>query len=98
MTQVAPLPSLDFGVSAEQVSQITDQVIADELAINDQIAQLKPEEQTYENIVVPLARASNELSGKYNFKYINVLIFDLYIYIYIYRQGTVGKLFESIFS
>ncbi|RCH81928.1 hypothetical protein CU098_006959, partial [Rhizopus stolonifer] len=50
MTQVAPLPSLDFGVSAEQVSQITDQVIADELAINDQIAQLKPEEQTYENI------------------------------------------------
>ncbi|CAO3679345.1 unnamed protein product [Rhizopus stolonifer] len=64
MTQIAPLPSLDFGISAEQVSQITDQVIADELAINDQIANLKPEEQTYENIVVPLARASNELSGK----------------------------------
>ncbi|RCH97201.1 hypothetical protein CU097_014755 [Rhizopus azygosporus] len=64
MTKTAPSPALDFGITAEQVAQITDEIIAAELAVNDQVAALKPEEQTYENIVVPLARISNELSGK----------------------------------
>ncbi|KAG1452973.1 hypothetical protein G6F46_009734 [Rhizopus delemar] len=64
MAKVAPPPSLDFGITAEQVAQITEEIIATELAVNDQIASLKPEEQTYENIVVPLARVSNELAGK----------------------------------
>ncbi|KAL4213935.1 hypothetical protein AB4K20DRAFT_1889169 [Rhizopus microsporus] len=64
MTKTAPPPALDFGITAEQVAQITDEIIAAELAVNDQVAALKPEEQTYENIVVPLARISNELSGK----------------------------------
>ncbi|KAI9365618.1 hypothetical protein BD770DRAFT_376901 [Pilaira anomala] len=64
MTQTAPAPSLDFSINAEQVEHITNDIIAQELAINDQVASLKPEEQTYENIVLPLTRIENELSGK----------------------------------
>ncbi|CAO3657059.1 unnamed protein product [Mucor hiemalis] len=64
MTQTAPAPSLDFSINAEQVEKITNELIAEELAANDEIANLKPEEQTYENIVVRLARIENELSGK----------------------------------
>lgn len=63
MTQTAPPPSLDFSINAEQVEKITEEIIAEELAANDEIAALKPEEQTYENIVVRLARIENELSG-----------------------------------
>ncbi|GAA5809519.1 hypothetical protein MFLAVUS_002928 [Mucor flavus] len=64
MTQTAPAPSLDFSINAEQVESITSDIIAQELEINDLVASLKPEEQTYENIVVRLARIENELSGK----------------------------------
>jgi hypothetical protein len=64
MTQTAPAPSLDFSINAEQVEKITSEIIAEELAVNDEVAALKPEEQTYENIVVRLARIENELSGK----------------------------------
>ncbi|KAF1805697.1 hypothetical protein V8B55DRAFT_1489450 [Mucor lusitanicus] len=64
MTQTAPTPSLDFSINAEQVEKITADIIAEELAVNDLVASLKPEEQTYENIVVRLARIENELSGK----------------------------------
>ncbi|KAI8638674.1 hypothetical protein BD408DRAFT_422639 [Parasitella parasitica] len=64
MTQAAPAPSLDFSINAEQVAQITDEIIAAELAVNDFVATLKPEEQTYENIVVRLTKFENELSGK----------------------------------
>jgi hypothetical protein len=63
MTQTAPAPSLDFSISAEQVENITSDIIAQELLVNDEVASLKPEEQTYENIVVRLARIENELSG-----------------------------------
>lgn len=63
MTQTAPAPSLDFSINAEQVEHITNDIIAQELAINDQVASLKPEEQIYENIVLPLTRIENELSG-----------------------------------
>jgi hypothetical protein len=66
MTQTAPAPSLDFSIDAEQVEKITNDIIAEELAVNDQVAALTPEEQTYENIVVRLARIENELSGKIN--------------------------------
>ncbi|KAG2202248.1 hypothetical protein INT46_009685 [Mucor plumbeus] len=64
MTQTAPAPSLDFSINADQVEKITSDIIAEELAANDLVASLKPEEQTYENIVVRLARIENELSGK----------------------------------
>lgn len=64
MTQTAPAPSLDFSISAEQVENITNNIIAEELAVNDQVAALKPEEQTYDNIVTRLSRIENELSGK----------------------------------
>lgn len=63
MTQTAPPPSLDFSINAEQVESITKDIIAKELAVNDEISALKPEEQTYENIVVRLARMENELAG-----------------------------------
>lgn len=65
MTQTAPAPSLDFSISAEQVENITSDIIAQELLVNDEVASLKPEEQTYENIVVRLARIENELSGNF---------------------------------
>ncbi|CEP18296.1 hypothetical protein [Parasitella parasitica] len=64
MTQTAPAPSLDFSINAEQVAQITEEIIAAELAVNDFVASLKPEEQTYENIVIRLTKFENELSGK----------------------------------
>ncbi|KAI8967622.1 hypothetical protein BDF20DRAFT_227052 [Mycotypha africana] len=64
MAQVAPPPTLDFSINAEQVEQITNDIIAAELAINDAVASLKPEERTYENIVTRLVRAENELAGK----------------------------------
>ncbi|KAI8353351.1 hypothetical protein BD560DRAFT_408324 [Blakeslea trispora] len=64
MSQVAPPPSLDFSINAEQVEQITNEIIAQELAVNDEIAALKPEEQTYENIVARLAKTENELAGR----------------------------------
>ncbi|RCI04044.1 hypothetical protein CU098_011359 [Rhizopus stolonifer] len=64
MTQVAPPPSLDFSINAEQVEQITNEIIAEELATNDEISALKPEEQTYENIVVRLVNMENKLAGK----------------------------------
>ncbi|KAG0167334.1 hypothetical protein DFQ28_006294 [Apophysomyces sp. BC1034] len=64
MVQIAPPPPLDFSINAEQVEQITQAVIDEELAVNNEIASLKPEEQTYENIVTKLAHAENTLSGK----------------------------------
>lgn len=69
MTQTAPTPSLDFSINAEQVEKITADIIAEELAVNDLVASLKPEEQTYENIVVRLARIENELSGIDNYSF-----------------------------
>ncbi|KAI9017893.1 hypothetical protein CLU79DRAFT_762149 [Phycomyces nitens] len=63
MTHVAPPPSLDFSISDDQVSSIIDAVIEQELATNNAIASLKPEELTYESVVVPLARIENSLSG-----------------------------------
>lgn len=72
MTQTAPAPSLDFSINAEQVEKITNELIAEELAANDEIANLKPEQQTYENIVVRLARIENELSGtKHSYARVN---------------------------
>ncbi|KAI8980973.1 hypothetical protein BDB01DRAFT_724374 [Pilobolus umbonatus] len=64
MSKVAPAPSLDFSITAEQVEQLTDEIIAEELAINNEVASLKPEQITYENVVVRLARMENELAGK----------------------------------
>ncbi|KAI9476392.1 MAG: hypothetical protein EXX96DRAFT_540918 [Benjaminiella poitrasii] len=64
MSKTAPSPALDFSINAEQVEKLTNEIIEQELAVNDKVASLKSEEQTYENIVVPLARAENELSGK----------------------------------
>ncbi|KAI8888881.1 zincin [Backusella circina FSU 941] len=64
MTHTAPPPSLDFSINAEQVEQITNEIIDEELRVNDQVAALTPEEQTYENIVVRLTRIENELAGK----------------------------------
>ncbi|KAI8388358.1 uncharacterized protein BYT42DRAFT_559837 [Radiomyces spectabilis] len=63
MAQVAPAPALDFNINAEQVADIVKRVIAEELAVNNDIAALKQEDQTYENIVAPLARIENTLSG-----------------------------------
>lgn len=63
MTAVAPPPELDFSINAEQVEKITEEIIAKELAVNDQVAALKPEEQTYENILLRLAHTENELAG-----------------------------------
>lgn len=63
-TLLAPPPVLDFSITAEQVEQITNEIIAAELAVNNSIAALKPEERTYENILVPLTTLENELAGK----------------------------------
>lgn len=65
MTQAAPAPTLDFSINAEQVESITNEIIAQELAVNDEVSALKPEEQTYENIVLRLARIENELAGNF---------------------------------
>ncbi|KAI7903245.1 uncharacterized protein BX663DRAFT_507971 [Cokeromyces recurvatus] len=64
MSRTAPPPTLDFNINAEQVEKLTSDIIEQELAVNDKVASLKPEEQTYENIVLPLTRIENELSGK----------------------------------
>ncbi|KAI9497607.1 hypothetical protein BDB00DRAFT_925716 [Zychaea mexicana] len=64
MTHTAPPPALDFSISAKQVDEITKAVIKEELEINDAIAALKPEEQTYENVIPRLIRLENTLSGK----------------------------------
>ncbi|KAI9323370.1 hypothetical protein BX666DRAFT_2116999 [Dichotomocladium elegans] len=64
MTQIAPPPSLDFSIDAAKVTQITQNIIDEELRVNNLIAALKPEEQTFENIVPPLARLENEFYGK----------------------------------
>ncbi|KAF7723369.1 hypothetical protein EC973_002068 [Apophysomyces ossiformis] len=66
MVQTAPPPPLDFSINAEQLEQIIQSVIDEELALNNEIAALKPEEQTYENIVKKLAHSENSLSGKIN--------------------------------
>lgn len=64
MATVAPPPLLDFTINAEQVAQLTNDIIEQELATNNKIAALKPEEQTFENIVVPLVRCENALAGE----------------------------------
>ncbi|CDS07720.1 hypothetical protein LRAMOSA01669 [Lichtheimia ramosa] len=64
MTQLAPAPALDFSINADQVKQITKDIIDEELRVNNEIAALKPEDRTYENIVPKLARIENTLSGK----------------------------------
>lgn len=63
MTQVAPPPALDFSINAEQVQKLTDEIITKELAVNDQVAALKPEEQNYDTILRRLAHTENELAG-----------------------------------
>ncbi|ORZ24337.1 hypothetical protein BCR42DRAFT_402720 [Absidia repens] len=62
--QVAPPPSLDFTINAEDIHRINQEIMDEDLSVNDTIAALKPEEQTYENIVVPLVKIENSLSGK----------------------------------
>jgi hypothetical protein len=63
-TLVAPPPSLDFTINAEDIERINQEIMDEDLLVNDAIASLKPEEQTYENIVVPLVKIENSLSGK----------------------------------
>lgn len=94
MTQTAPAPSLDFSINAEQVEKITADIIAEELAVNDLVASLKPEEQTYENIVVRLAKIENELSGTYS---CNLDPLSLTAKSCVCRQGSIGELLESDF-
>lgn len=89
MTQTAPTPSLDFSINAEQVEKITADIIAEELAVNDLVAALKPEEQTYENIVIRLARIENELSGTDNKRCSIFFCYNLLILIDI-RQSSIG--------
>ncbi|KAI9272797.1 hypothetical protein BDA99DRAFT_499221 [Phascolomyces articulosus] len=64
MTNSAPAPSLDFTINAEQVNDITKAIIKEELEVNNAIAALKPEEQTYENVIPRLIHLENTLSGK----------------------------------
>jgi hypothetical protein len=86
MTHTAPPPPLDFSINAEQVEQITNEIINEELQVNDLVAALTPEEQTYENIVVRLTRIENELAGKKVLRGIMVLLLkQLY-----FRQGSIG--------
>lgn len=90
MTQTAPTPSLDFSINAEQVEKITADIIAEELAVNDLVAALKPEEQTYENIVIRLARIENELSGTDNKKCSNFFFFYNLLILIDIRQSSIG--------
>ncbi|ORZ14078.1 hypothetical protein BCR42DRAFT_330030 [Absidia repens] len=62
--QVAPPPSLDFTINAEDIYRINQEIMDEDLLVNDALAALKPEEQTYENIVVPLVNIENSLAGK----------------------------------
>ncbi|KAI8142278.1 hypothetical protein BJV82DRAFT_616179 [Fennellomyces sp. T-0311] len=64
MTQSPPAPSLDFSITADQVAELTKAIIAEELAVNNEIAALKPEDQTYENVIPKLVRLENTLSGQ----------------------------------
>ena len=71
MTTTAPAPSLDFSIKAEQVNELTKAIIKEELEANDAIAALKPEEQTYENVIPRLIHLENTLAGtqsKYKIK------------------------------
>lgn len=68
MTQLAPAPALDFSINADQVKQITKDIIDEELRVNNEIAALKPEDRTYENIVPKLARIENTLSGNISYE------------------------------
>ncbi|CAO3623989.1 unnamed protein product [Cunninghamella echinulata] len=62
--RTAPPPSLDFSINAEDIHCINEEVMKKDLEVNDAIAALKPEEQTYENIVLPLVEIENSLAGK----------------------------------
>ncbi|ORY91930.1 hypothetical protein BCR43DRAFT_497509 [Syncephalastrum racemosum] len=64
MAPIAPPPALDFTITAEQVTALTKEIIQEELAVNDAIAALKPEEQTVENVVSKIAHTENTLYGK----------------------------------
>ncbi|KAI7870737.1 hypothetical protein BDF14DRAFT_1768860 [Spinellus fusiger] len=64
MSRIAPAPTLDFTITPEQVASIIRDAIEKELAVNDTIAALKPEEQSYETIVRPLAHIENTMSDR----------------------------------
>lgn len=64
MTQVAPPPVLNFNLSGEEIRQLIKSIIAEERALNDEIAALKPEDQTFANVIPRIARFENANEGK----------------------------------
>jgi hypothetical protein len=89
----APPPVLDFGITAEQVVQITNEIIEAELAANNEIAALKPEERTYENILLRLVDLENKLSGTCS--YFICLFMPI---CFCKRQSSIGQFSQPVLS
>lgn len=75
MTQVAPPPVLNFNLSGAEIRQLIKSIIAEERALNDEIAALKPEEQTFANVIPRIARFENANEGK--------------IFVFFFKKGNL---------
>lgn len=62
-TTSAPQPTLNFGISASELTKTLKDIIAQEQEVNDKVAGLAPEQQTFESVILPMARIDNEVAG-----------------------------------
>lgn len=62
-TTSAPQPTLNFGISASDLTKTLKDIIAQEQEVNDKVAGLSPEQQTFESVILPMARINNEVAG-----------------------------------
>lgn len=94
MAPIAPPPALDFTITAEQVTALTKEIIQEELAVNDAIAALKPEEQTVDNVVAKIAHTENTLYGEYHSSF----LFLIRIITRFSRQNSTRVVSEPVFA
>lgn len=59
----APQPTLNFAITATELSQTIKDIISQETEINDKVAALAPEQQTFETVILPMSRVDNAVAG-----------------------------------
>lgn len=59
----APQPTLDFAITANELTKTIKDIIARETEVNDKVAGLAPEEQTFETVILPMSKVDNAVAG-----------------------------------
>ncbi|CAO3686709.1 unnamed protein product [Umbelopsis ramanniana] len=63
-TTSAPQPTLNFAITATELKKSIDDIMAQELEVNNKVAGLAPEKQTFETVILPMSRVDNAVAGE----------------------------------